>query len=460
LLEFLYVRLPEDIKRLEDAGYLDAAVNKIKQMLNMDLPPLLKKRLEYELEVIRRIKFDYPYDDKEAFEILSREIENLTREQFEKWINEGYVDFVVINGKRRFFRRFAANLFFLCKDAEKLRKRKDGEVEKRRKILEEHVKEILSQKPVGYLKPRRVRIKMRVTLKPNAVPAGEIVRAWLPFPREGDLQTNVKLIRAFPENYQIAPNDAPQRTIYFEQEVEENKPTIFEVEYEYVVRAFYLKIDPEKVRPYDEDSEIYKKYTKEQPPHILFTHYLRDLVEEIVGDEENPYKKAEKIYQWITTHVRYTYVPNYGIFENIPEFVARNLRGDCGFYALLFITLCRIAGIPARWQSGWYCHPLRAGPHDWAQFYIEPYGWLYADLSFGSSAYRRNNETLHKFYFGNIDAFRTAFNIDIMSEFVPKKKFIRSDPVDNQVGELEWRKGNIYYDQFDYEIQIVEQEFI
>ena len=44
------------------------------------------------------------------------------------------------------------------------------------------------------------------------------------------------------------------------------------------------------------------------------------------------------------------------------------------------------------------------------------------------------------------------FNSDIMSEFEPAKKFIRSDPVDNQRGELEFKNGNIYYDKFEYEI--------
>ena len=62
--------------------------------------------------------------------------------------------------------------------------------------------------------------------------------------------------------------------------------------------------------------------------------------------------------------------------------------GRCGIQALLFVTLCRAVDIPARWQSGLYTTPVNVGCHDWAQFYVEPYGWLFADCSFGGSAWR------------------------------------------------------------------------
>ena len=52
------------------------------------------------------------------------------------------------------------------------------------------------------------------------------------------------------------------------------------------------------------------------------------------------------------------------------------------FFKVL-ITLCRAAGIPARWQSGWETKPNGWNMHDWAEFYVEPWGWLPADPSYG-----------------------------------------------------------------------------
>ena len=49
--------------------------------------------------------------------------------------------------------------------------------------------------------------------------------------------------------------------------------------------------------------------------------------------------------------------PEYSTIENIPEYVLDNHKGDCGQVSLLFITLCRISGIPAHFQSGFMMHP-------------------------------------------------------------------------------------------------------
>jgi len=77
----------------------------------------------------------------------------------------------------------------------------------------------------------------------------------------------------------------------------------------------------------------------------------------------------------------YSFVRKYSTIINIPEYAALNFKGDCGIQALLFITLCRCVKIPAKWQSGLAVTPYHVGCHDWAQFYVEPYGWLFADPS-------------------------------------------------------------------------------
>ena len=96
--------------------------------------------------------------------------------------------------------------------------------------------------------------------------------------------------------------------------------------------------------------------------------------------------------------MKYTFMPAYFILENIAEAAARSYTGDCGVFALLFVTLCRCAGIPAQWQSGLTAEPDFCGGHDWARFYIAPYGWLYADPSYGIAAVRARNETRRRFF--------------------------------------------------------------
>ena len=101
-------------------------------------------------------------------------------------------------------------------------------------------------------------------------------------------------------------------------------------------------------------------YTEEQLPHIRFTPYLRSLAAEIVGAETNPVVKARRIYDYITTHVMYSFVRSYFTIDNLTEYMGTGLKGDCGIHALLFITLCRIAGIPARWQPDFILRLLKS----------------------------------------------------------------------------------------------------
>ena len=119
----------------------------------------------------------------------------------------------------------------------------------------------------------------------------------------------------------------------------------------------------------------------ELAPHIVFTPYIRALAAELSKGCETPLEKARNFYDFITLNFKYTYMPAYFSLEDIPGNCARTFTGDCGVFALLFITLCRCAGIPAQWQSGLAAEPDFIGGHDWVRFYAAPFGWIYADPS-------------------------------------------------------------------------------
>lgn len=457
--EFLVAGLPDAIRRLEEKGLFKEAVGAINRLLSEGrlLPKVFRSRLVWELERIKRVEFDYCLSKEDAFRSLKEQIPDLTLSEFDKWLEKGFIDHMEIEGETRIFRNFLLNLVRERMEIEGRLKTKD-DAGRITSMLSEHLDTVVQRglaSSTRYVEPVRNRVSMVLRVKPDAVPDGEIVRAWIPFPQKSLLQPFVRLVSAVPEKYVLAPENSPQRTIYFEKKSVKGEELEFHVEYEYMVNAAFMKIDPEKVGPYVED-ESYRKFTSEFLPHIAFTPYLRKLADELVSEEPNPYLKAWRIYRWITENVSYALVPEYSTMECISDYAARNLRGDCGVQALLFITLCRISGVPARWQSGWYLNPIRPSPHDWAQFYVEPYGWLYADPSFGGRW--RKVEKYHKFYFGNIDHYRLVINTDLSTNLTPPKRHFRSDPVDNQRGEVEWTGGNLYYDKWTYELKVLSHE--
>jgi hypothetical protein len=65
-----------------------------------------------------------------------------------------------------------------------------------------------------------------------------------------------------------------------------------------------------------------------------------------------------------------------------------------------------------------------------------------------------DNEDEKYFFFGGIDAHHLIVNDDYSKPLFPAKIFPRSETVDFQRGELEWRGGNLYFDKWDYDMKV------
>jgi transglutaminase-like putative cysteine protease len=194
---------------------------------------------------------------------------------------------------------------------------------------------------------------------------------------------------------------------------------------------------------------------------VVFTPEMRDLSRKLTGQETNPFLKAKKFYDWIAENIKYSFATEYSTIRNISEYCRAKGYGDCGQEALLFMTLCRMNGIPARWQSGWNTFPGAKNLHDWCEIYFEPYGWIPVDPYMGIYAMRYadtlkpdERREVRDFYFGGMDPYRLAANSDHAQELTPAKRAFRSDTVDFQRGELEWGGHNIYFDQFSYDLEV------
>ena len=84
--------------------------------------------------------------------------------------------------------------------------------------------------------------------------------------------------------------------------------------------------------------------------------------------------------------------------------------------------------------------------HDWTEFYVEPWGWLPADPSYGLQ--QHTDPRVREFYCGHLDPYRMIVNLDYARELTPQKKSFRSEPNDFQRGEVEIDGHNLYFDQW------------
>ncbi|MDD2805704.1 MAG: transglutaminase domain-containing protein [Elusimicrobiales bacterium] len=439
-MDHLIAPLPAPVALAEGAGNFKLANRLIDRLLAGPLQPGLKERLSFERERLERLRLAYPYDRRAAQKILRGRLKNFRNAELDAWIKAGYAAPRLIDGRERFMSSFASNIVFCDSRLKRRLKVQDTAGEESLGKAMARVDELLAGAP-----PARYRVRARVTLTLKKNPAGK-VRCWLPFPRVGDQVSAARLLAASHEKYRLAPPGAEQRTIYFETRAKR-----FWAEFEYEISE-WLPGGP-KQGPVPAAA---KRYLREEPPHIVFTPQVRALAKAIVGKEKDPYGKARRIYGWLTANLTYNFTLPYGVFENISERCLADLKGDCGFQALAFITLCRAAGVPAKWQSGWALRPGRAGYHDWAMFYAGR--WRPADISFGTSRRRAGQEKRRWFYFGNLDGGRMVANSEMGAPLWPRKRHWRTDPTDNQSGEAETAAGNLYYDRMKTRLKLLSYE--
>lgn len=443
-LKYLKVNLPEDILKLKCNGDFEGAQKLIDLRLKKQIPISMRRRLEIEKEILKTIKGEYPYTFDQALKKMQDNIKDFTREELIELQEESQADWILVDGQVHFNDSFFGSLIITRSDLAARLINKQEEDNKRGNFLNENIKNTKQEGSASYF----IHLKTKLRLKDEAVRKGEKIRVYMPLPINCQ-QSNINIIKTTPGAKYIADENYQSRTAYFETVLGDEQE--FTVEYSYESHLKYNDLNPSNV-----SNEQPTFNTEEFEPHIMFTPYIKELAEEIIGNETNPLIKARKIYDYITQNVKYSYMRAYSTIVNIPEYCAINLKGDCGVQALLFITLCRYAGIPAKWQSGLAVTPYHIGPHDWAQFHIAPYGWLYADPSFGGSAYRSNNTEKWNFYFGNLDPFRMIANSEFQHEFDPPKKYWRHDPYDNQVGECEYEDKEIRREEFKVNYELIE----
>lgn len=443
----------EQVIALVDAGrFRDAEAQIASALERKDLTTSERESLEFERERMRRIHLDFALTADDVKARIRKQIPDLTDQEFKAWDAQGLIEHKVIDGQARYFNRSASNLFRLSPQAAARRADNtpfdDGPMER----ANTHHREVVAAARANgkaSVAPRRVRVDYSITVNADAVPAGETVRAWLPFPRAiPGQQEDVGLIASTPATHTIAPESTLQRTVYLEEKAKAGAPTKFSIAYELTIFAQHHRIDPDKVVPANITREL-APFVAERKPHIVFTNAMREFSRKAIGDEKNPYRIAQKLFDAVD-RTPWAGALEYSTISNISDYVLKTGHGDCGQQTLLLMTLLRLNGIPARWQSGWvYSDGDYDNMHDWGWLYFEPYGWVPMDVTTGRL--EADDPAIASFYLGGLDAYRIVFNDDYSQPFVPAKEHFRSETIDSQRGEVEWRGGNLYFDQWDYE---------
>jgi hypothetical protein len=207
-----------------------------------------------------------------------------------------------------------------------------------------------------------------------------------------------------------------------------------QVKLRYIFKRYEVaaRIDPQKVHDfYNLNALLYKVYTQPGPSIPSADVLVITLVRDLIGKERNPYVNALSIYNYLLNKLTPVDASQFDHSDILSLMESKKPEGDAYCYALLFCTLARCAGIPARPVSGYLVSSdLSSYEHYWAEFYIEDFGWVPVDPYLGDG---KKYEKLRMpgnpkaYYFGNLDNSRITFsrgNIDL-DDAVSEGKIVR-----------------------------------
>ena len=285
---------------------------------------------------------------------------------------------------------------------------------------------------ITYSNPRvyNVDYSFEMLPDPNTIDRAKDLKVWIPIPREWDSQKAVKIISVQPEPHARYVDPEYGNPMLFWDFGKEPEQSCYKVDIKFRLESYdvSVEVDPNRVGSYDKTSKEYALYTRSTHT-IHITPKIRELAQEAVGDETNPYLQAERIVKFVGKKMHYK-ILDFERGRGIDVLLAHPVKdektgqeyyeGCCSQYTALMVALCRAVGIPARSIAafiGWapwvrpdgvkpnYAFETKISPeglaatqlqgglgsHMWGEFFIPNYGWIPTDAMGGEMGHRNNN---------------------------------------------------------------------
>jgi transglutaminase-like putative cysteine protease len=248
-----------------------------------------------------------------------------------------------------------------------------------------------------------------------ALPAeAHTLRVWIPLPPSDSYQAirEIRIESPLPYTRRREPEYGNQY-LYLEAPAARIKlPFQIRISFEATRREHRVQLDSRPVRlpasTGDGPSAVARFL---EPDRLVPTGgIIAALAEQATQGVKNPLGKARAIYNYVVSTMRYD-KSGEGWGRGDAIFACTAKRGNCTDFHALFIGMIRAARIPARFEIGF---PVPAdqhqgaisGYHCWAEFYLEPYGWIPVDASEASK-----NAARRDYFFGAHDENRLQFTV-------------------------------------------------
>lgn len=353
---------------------------------------------------------------------LAKAFSGYQSEELPQWEGRGWLYARTVDGQKRYHVSGATNLAFFDTA---LRRRNPRLAEGDRffaRVFLEAAADLDARRrspgpPQPHVLAQTYLYTVKVSLRQMDLPPGETVRAWIPAPLEAPAVQNVRVTQVQPPGALILGPDVQATLGVVSLEVPRPRHGDLTLSLSIAFDTCHtdLAVDPRRIPPYDERSEVFRRFTRDEP-QIALSPAMRALARSIVGEEENPYHKARRLYDWVCEHCTYNYVWHQRdatfTWGCASEEVLRRRVGDCVTQSMFYAALCRSVGLPARILNGPVFPPCFKNDHVWAEVLFPGWGWFPVDVTYSevvamapdlSEMQRRQ---LRDFFFGRLDRWR------------------------------------------------------
>ena len=420
-------------------------ISELEQRLEKATDPGERKTLARQLGIV---KDEFPFTRAEALKALREsypveEYPLATAEFLDNWLDTESC--VVLEGGKMFYQGLVRNVAYRNFE---LSRKQLAKVLGQSPLFDQARHWVFQPELAGfprkswkpYSEPVEYEVEVSLDLPRKELPESGNIRVWMPLAIEAASQRDVRLVSISPEEALAAVprTDGPLGLACFDISLQGRTEDVnirATLLYKSYVQRFH--VDPDKVLPYDTSSDVWRTYTR-PGPNIVVTPEIESRAMEASKGAPNPYLAARNIYGYILENIKYSLTPHATLMvlgQAEALWVDENRYGDCGAQSMYFAAMCRALGIPARATGGYQVFPGYAGPHFWAEVYIEGYGWIPVDPTVADAADwtgaidEEQRRAFKEFYFGNLDPFRQVVqrDVDIPLWPAPRDNFLTGE---------------------------------
>jgi len=393
--------------------------------------------LTSEINSMVKVMIEYSLRESDLYKVLEAKKLPLTREDVKRLIDSNSLDFMMIDGEKKYFLNCLSNSIYgdpsLLKRWKPFKEASRTFIKNSSWLIYNNFADPDIKPYTPYHSPQVFLGMAKLKIKNDQLPSKGALKLWIPFPVTTGSQTDVRLLSISPAASVVSlpDRDADIGALYMELPLPlKKKETEITIKYIFKQYAVSFSIDPEKVGAYDMESELYKHYTRSDS-NCTITPEIKALAEKITDGERNPYLAAKKIYDHVVYQVKYGFMPHLTLGVNGKSesiYVYEKNHGDCGAQSLFYSALCRAVGIPSRCLGGMQLSPGMNSYHFWAETYIPGFGWIPVDTSIAQiglqvdSISQADGRKFVNYYFGCIDPYRLYLQKETDLDFYPPMK--------------------------------------